>query len=482
MNKKIEEIKPQKIWKYFSEVVEIPRPSEYLEKISEYIINFAKKNNLEYKIDKIGNILIKKPAKDEKFKNKKTIILQAHLDMVPEKEDNISHDFKKDKIKAYIDNGWVTAKGTTLGADNGIGIAGALAVLASDDINHGPIEVLFTIDEEIGLIGATNIDKDFITKDAILLNLDSEDDGQIFISSAGGFDIESKFRIKKKKNNNKNFLEIKLSGMKGGHSGCDIHLNNGNAIITLIDFLDILEKEKEIKLINIKSGSASNAIPRSAIAEIIIDFKDNSLDLDNIINNYVENVKKKCDCPELKIEFKDKKSEKIENIENKKELFSFLRELPIGVLKMSETMSGLVETSGNLASIKKINDEEFLIIYSGRSSVLSDQKELSEKILKLSEKYSVESKVIDEYFGWEADLDSEVLKISKKVYKEIFNKEPQILAIHAGLECGILKHIYPKLDIISFGPTIKFPHSPDEKIEIKTVENFWKLLKGILEF
>ncbi len=479
---KIEELKPQIVWKYFKEILEIPRPSGHLEKISKYIINFAQNHNLEYKIDKVGNILIKKQAFSEEFKNKKTIILQSHLDMVPEKNDEKEHNFKEDSISAFIDGNWVTADGTTLGADNGIGIAGTLAVLDSNNIKHGPIEALFTVDEEIGLIGATEIEKDFITNDAILLNLDSEDDGQIFISSAGGFDLENIFKIDYKTTSETSYyIELNLTGMKGGHSGCDIHLNNGNAILTLIEFLNFIEKDTLYELLDIYGGSASNAIPRSATAKIIL--SDDSF-LKDRIEVFKKEIKRFCDCPEFEISFSKKDTNSLQKIENKNQLFSFLKELPVGVIEMSHDVDGLVETSGNLASIYKTKDGiNFSIVYSGRSSDDEKQRRLKEKIFEISKKYSVKTKISSkEYFGWKADLNSEILKISQKVYEKIFNEKPEILAIHAGLECGILKHIYPKLDIISFGPTIKFPHSPDEKIEILTVDKFWKLLKGILEY
>ena len=474
----LKHLEPQIVWKYFQEILNIPRPSRYLEKISEYIINFAKEHNLEYTVDNAGNILIKKSATSENLANKKTIILQSHLDMVPEKENGIQHNFTTDPIKSEIIDSWVTAKGTTLGADNGIGIAGALAVLASSNIVHGPIEALFTVDEEIGLIGATKIDPELLTKEAILLNLDSEDDGQIFISSAGGFDAEMNFKTIEDETNQTEFLKIVLTGMKGGHSGCDIHLNNGNALLTLIEFIEFLEKDIDVDLVSIEGGKASNAIPRSA--EAVVSLSDEKF-LEDKINVFIQEIKRFCDCPELKISTEKISVQNATIITNKSRFFIFLKQIPKGVLEMSQEMENLVETSANLASVSKENDF-FKVVYSGRSASAEKQEELKIKLQEVCKFHDVGFDLTDEYFGWAPDLNSEILKISQKVYLDLFEKKPEIMAIHAGLECGILKHIYPKLDVISFGPTIKFPHSPDEKLEIKTVERFWKLLKGILEY
>jgi dipeptidase D len=477
---RIHELQPSLIWKYFDDILKIPRPSKKEVKILDYIKNFAKEKNLLYKQDLAGNILIYKKA-CVGHENRKTVVLQSHVDMVCEKNSNINHDFEKDPIPAYIDNGWVRSKGTTLGADNGIGIAAQLAVLSETYIKHGPIECLFTVDEESGLTGAFQLEKDFING-KILLNLDSEDEGELFIGCAGGMDTIAKIPIKMVpvKENSISF-KIIITGLKGGHSGDDINKGLGNANKILSRLLWNATQQFGIRLYNFVGGNLKNAIPREAYAEVAIKPEDEK-DLIDFIERFLNTIRLELlNEPGLKITFESTLlPENVLKRKHQNRLLNSLHACPNGVMEMSQDLSGIVETSSNLASVKFNDKSQIEIVTSQRSMIGSAKKNISDRIraqFELAQAAIIQS---DNYPGWTPNKESEILKITEKIYKELFNKTPIVRAIHAGLECGLFLLKNPDLDMISFGPTIKGAHSPDERLEIDSVDKFWKLLLKVI--
>ena len=473
-------LKPELVWKHFEQLCNYPRPSKKEQKVVQYVLNVIQDLGLEYEQDSFGNILVRKPATPG-FENKKTVCLQGHLDMVCEKNSDVQHDFENDPIQPYIDGDWVKAKGTTLGADNGIGVAAAMAVMESKELQHGPIEFLFTLDEETGLTGASNLKPGFVKAD-ILLNLDSEEDGSFYIGCSGGKDTEGKF-FYKKENVPQNSLayKIKVTGLKGGHSGLDIHLGRGNAIKILNRLLWNLQNMFDIRLSKIEGGSKRNAIPREAFAELVVT-ENKSDELEKFINSYNNLVRSEISNvePNLRVEFeKINLPEFVIDKSTQINLLNALYALPHGVIKMSADLPDLVETSTNLATITF--GDEIIVGTSQRSSVESEKEDIvimNRTVFLLA---NAEVKHGDGYPGWKPDVNSEILKIMKEVYKNLYGKEPEVKAIHAGLECGIIKEKYPTMDMISFGPTIMGAHSPDEKVQISTVEKFYNLLLEVLK-
>lgn len=476
-----EHLKPNEVWGYFSEILAIPRISKKEEKIIAYLISFAKKHKLSYKKDRVGNLLISKPASRGKEKSK-GIILQSHADMVGEKHADIQHDFDKDPIKAYEEDGWLKASGTTLGADDGIGIAASLAVLASDSIEHGPLECLFTIDEESGMTGALGLQPGFL-KGSVLLNLDSEDEGEIFIGCAGGIDTVATYKYKKRRiKRNWIAIRVKVGGLQGGHSGDEIHRGFGNSLKILNRFLWNADQRFKIRLASLEGGKARNAIPRES--EAVFMAPAGSLNLIRVYFESFVNIQKSdlaviepeftmtlelTDLPEFSMRRKPQQK-----------LFNALYACPHGVISMSQDIPGLVETSTNLASIQQKGDDALEIVTSQRSSVESAKQDIADRMNALFRLMGASVKHSDGYPGWKPDMSSEVLKTSERVYKELFQKEADVKAIHAGLECGLFLQKYPNLDMISFGPTIKGAHTPEERIRIDTVEKFWVFLVELL--
>jgi dipeptidase D len=478
----IENLNPYLIWKYFAEILQIPRPSKKEEKIIEYLIGFAKEQKLEYQKDNIGNVVILKPA-TAGYENRKSVVLQSHVDMVCEKNTDTIHNFETDPIEAYIDNGWVKAKGTTLGADNGIGIAAQLALLADSSLQHGAIECLFTVDEETGLTGAFNIGKDFF-KSKILINLDSEDDGELFIGCAGGLDtiIKMPYEIKKVSNPGIAYA-VSVKNLIGGHSGDDINKGRGNSNKILIRFLWEASKILRYELYDFQGGNLRNAIPREARANIIVLNSDNEKFL-QFFKEYESKLIKEIKAAEPNITFQKEKASVSDSVMTEKSLNIFLNALhacPNGVIEMSMKIPGLVQTSTNLASVKFIGDYTIEIVTSQRSSLASAKMDIANRIKALFSLAEGEVIHTDGYPGWKPNTNSEILNITKTSYQKLFKKEPIARAIHAGLECGLFLEKYPDLDMISFGPTIKEAHSPDEKLEISTVEKFWDLLLEVLD-
>ncbi len=471
---------PEALWHYFEEILKIPRPSRKEDKIREYLVNFAKSQSLSWKTDKAGNLLISKPAAPG-FEDRKIVILQSHLDMVGEKNSGIRHDFNSDPIIPQISGSWVKATGTTLGADDGIGIAAQLAILASDCV-HGPLECLFTIDEETGLTGAKALEPGLI-HGSILLNLDSEDEGELFIGCAGGVDTIISFNFKKNPVPAEHLsLEVSLNGLTGGHSGDDIHKGYGNSNKILARFLWESALEFNIQLHHIEGGNLRNAIPREARAIITVDqkllsrLKEKIVSFEKIVRSEVRHTE-----PKLCFQYKDHPvPEFIINNEIQYALLNSLHACPNGVIEWSRDIPGLVETSSNLASIR-CKDDLIFITTSQRSSLESAKINISNRIAANFLLAGAKVRHTDGYPGWEPNTDSEILKIASASYKKLFDKEPSIKAIHAGLECGLFLEKNPDLDMISFGPTIKGAHSPDERLEVKSTEKFWLLLLDILE-
>ncbi|MDN4753564.1 aminoacyl-histidine dipeptidase [Porphyromonadaceae bacterium W3.11] len=476
---------PKIVFKFFDEITKVPRPSKKEEKMIAYLENFAKEHGIEMKKDHVGNIVMKKPATSG-YEDRKSIIMQSHMDMVCEKNNDVEFNFETDAIKTKIVDGWLTAEGTTLGADNGIGCATQLAVLASDDIEHGPIEALFTIDEETGLTGAMELQPGFFDSE-ILLNLDSEDEGEIFIGCAGGMGTMAEYYYEKAyADPDLIYLDITVKGLSGGHSGGDIHLQRGNAVKILARALFGLADEVDFVLASIQGGNLHNAIPREAHAVIGIpsNQKEDVAVFINTFSGDIHNEHKESDPNAVVVATSTEKPEFVIDEETTVNLLYALVACPHGVMGMSQVIHGLVETSTNLASVKMQERDGFPVIYvetSQRSSSESLKKMVGEMVSAVFELSGAVVSERDGYPGWEPNPESEIMEVAKKTYHDLFNKDPEIKAIHAGLECGLFKEKYPHLDMISFGPTMRDVHSPDERMEIKTVKMFWDHLLMILK-
>ncbi|HCX98754.1 MAG TPA: cytosol nonspecific dipeptidase [Bacteroidales bacterium] len=481
MSNSITNLEPKNVWKHFHSLTQIPRPSKHEEAAVDFVKNFGKTLGLETIVDEVGNVIIRKPA-TAGMENRKGIILQGHLDMVPQKNSDKTHDFTKDPIEAYVDGEWVTANGTTLGADNGIGVAAAMAALEDKSLVHGPIEGLFTIDEETGMTGAFNL-KPGVLKGDILINLDSEDEGELYVGCAGGVDANIQLKYKEEVTpENYQFSKLSLTGLKGGHSGMDISSGRANSIKLLFRFLRHAEKEFGIRISSIDGGSLRNAIPREAFVVLGVP-KSNYSALEQAVNNQVKVYKDEFSAVEPDLDFQIQKVDAPKNVIDSKAQWSIIRAVfgcPNGVIRMSDSMPGLVETSSNLARVYSENG----FIYTQcllRSSVDTSKEALAEKIASVFEMAGAEIEFTGAYPGWKPNLNSSILKVMSDVYNKNWGKVPEIKAIHAGLECGILGGIYPNLEMISFGPTIRYPHSPDEKVKIDTVDMFWRFLVEVLK-
>jgi dipeptidase D len=477
----LSQLKPESVFYYFSEICKVPRPSKKEEKIISYLQNFAAEQNLEIKKDEAGNILIKKPATPGK-ENLKTVVLQSHVDMVCEKNNDVEHDFLTDPIETIIDGEWLKAKGTTLGADNGIGVATELAILAANDIEHGPIECLFTIDEETGLTGAFALKEGFMSGD-ILLNLDSEDEGELFIGCAGGIDSVGEFHYREVPvPTGYFFFRVDVKGLKGGHSGGDIHLGRGNANKILNRFLSQTAKKYDMYICEVNGGNLRNAIPREAYAICAVphDAKEPvRVDL-NIFIADIENEFAVSE-PDLKLTLQSETPRKMAiDQDTSSRLLKTLYAVPHGVYAMSQDIPGLVETSTNLASIKMIDSKKIKIETSQRSSILSARNDMANTVRAAFELGGARVSFGEGYPGWKPNPHSEILEIAVASYKRLFGVDAKVKAIHAGLECGLFLDKYPGLDMISFGPTLTGVHSPDERMHIPSVEKFWNHLLDVL--
>ena len=475
-------IHPQAIWSFFEEITKVPRPSKKEEKIRAYLRAFATKYNLAIKEDAIGNILISKGA-TAGMADKKTIVLQSHMDMVCEKNNDVEHDFENDPIEAYQDGEWVKAKGTTLGADNGIGMAAELAILASTDVAHGPIECLFTVDEETGLSGAFALEEGFFTG-RTLINLDSEDEAEVFIGCAGGIDTTSTFTYKPSMApENYQYLRIEVKNLLGGHSGGDIHRGRGNANKILNRFLWQTAKKMDLVLCEIDGGNLRNAIPREAYAIIGVPCsRKEEIRVD--LNVFISQMEDELGAiePNLTILLHSEAARTTAfDQESMHNLLNALYACPHGVISMSHDMPGLVETSTNLASVKMKEGNTIVVATSQRSSIESAKYDIANMVESVFRMAGTEPTHGDGYPGWKPNLDSEIMKTAITTYETLYNVTPEIKAIHAGLECGLFLKKYPGLDMISFGPTMCDVHSPDEKLHIPAVEKFYNHLIAILK-
>lgn len=475
-------LEPKELWGYFDDILKIPRISKNEEKILEYLLTFAKSKGLEYDTDKVGNLLIKKPA-SKGFENRETIILQSHMDMVGEKLSEVNHDFYKDPIKSRIVDGWVKANGTTLGADDGIGVAASLAILNSDTLQHGPLECLFTADEETGMTGAFGLQSGFMAG-KILLNLDSEDEGEIFIGCAGGIDTIVKFKARTKRTQrSKVARSIKIDGLKGGHSGDEIQKKHINAIKLLNRFLWNADRKFPIHIASYQGGKLRNGIPRDASAVIVMT-EENAKLLEIYFDSFQDYIKKEIISyePEITMTLEETDLPETRFARSfQRDFMNAIYACPHGVIAWCEDIPDLVETSTNLAIVRTLKGDQIEVVTSQRSSVDSAKSDISDHINALFTLAGAEVKHSDGYPGWNPNKDSAILKISEKLYKDMFKTPANVRAIHAGLECGLFLEKYPDLDMVSFGPTIKGAHTPEERIEISTVTKFWDFLIKLLE-
>lgn len=476
------DLKPANVFGYFEEICQVPRPSKKEEKIIAYLKEFGEKHGLETLVDETGNVLIKKPATPG-MENRKTVVLQSHVDMVCEKNNDVAHNFDTDPIETVIDGEWLRAKGTTLGADNGIGVATELAVLTDDTIEHGPIECLFTYDEETGLTGAFALKEGFMNGD-ILLNLDSEDEGELFIGCAGGVDSVAEFTYNEVPVPSQYFAcKIAVKGLKGGHSGGDIHLGRGNANKILTRFLNDALKKYDLYLCEIDGGNLRNAIAREAHAIIAVPEADKHA-IRTDLNLFAAEVQAELAMadPDLQLVMESENTPAMAiDKDTTRRLIQALYAAPHGVFAMSQEIPGLVETSTNLASVKMKPNHIIRIETSQRSSTNSSKQDIANMVRTVFEMAGASVSHGDGYPGWKPNPHSEILEVATESYKRLFGVEAKVKAIHAGLECGLFLDKYPHLDMISFGPTLQGVHSPDERMLIPTVQKFWDHLVDVLK-
>ncbi len=478
----VKDLKPALIWQCFDEITKVPRPSCHEEQIREYLMCFADKHGIAVKTDAVGNVVMSKKG-SAGHENAPTVVLQAHMDMVAEKNSGVDHDFMKDPIQTYIDGDWVKAKGTTLGADNGIGMAAALAVMADDSLEHGPVEALFTVNEEIGLEGAQNLGEGMISG-KILLNLDSEDDGEIFVGCAGGVDTTAVFTYNRSFSpENFKYFKVKVTGLLGGHSGGDIHLGRANANKIIARFIWECSKKWDIEVSSFNGGNLRNAIPREAEAVFGI-HSEHSSQVDKFLTEYAASIRNEYKGIEPSMDLAIESVDAPDYCIDSKTSLSLVRALysaPHGVISMSHDIEGLVETSTNLAAVKMEGDNKIKVTTSQRSSVESRKVDIAGQVEAHFQLAGAEVTHSDGYPGWAPNMDSAIMKIAAESYEELFGQKAAIKAIHAGLECGLFLQNNPGLDMVSFGPTMTGVHSPDEQLLIPTVEKFWKHLALVLK-
>jgi len=481
MSKDILNLEPALLWKNFYSLTQIPRPSKHEDKVRDFLYQFGKNLGLETIKDEVGNVIISKPATPG-MENRKGVVLQGHMDMVPQKNNDTNHDFEKDPIETYIDNGWVKAKGTTLGADNGMGVAAAMAVLESKNLQHGPIEVFITTDEETGMTGAMGV-KAGVLKGDILLNLDTEEEGELYIGCAGGTNGNFTFHVKSAAVPMAvDAFKLVVTGLKGGHSGVDIHLERGNSIKVLTRVLHEGSQFFGLRMASLEGGSLRNAIPREACAYIVIPVEHKDAFI-SVVASLEKIIKKELSAvePTMKIILTpaEKPASLIDEV-SQANIINALYACPNGVIRMSNEMPGLVETSINIGVLKTEKDMvvgQTLL----RSSVDTAKVDLQNMVDAVFTMAGADIIFDGHYPGWKPNPDSEILGIMLGLYKKMFGKEPLVKAIHAGLECGILGGPYPNWDMISVGPTIVSPHSPDEKTEVASVKKFWDYLVETLK-
>ncbi len=482
MSGKLAKLEPQPLWNYFEDICQVPRPSKKEEKIRQFLLAFASKNGLNAKTDPAGNVLISKPATPG-YEDRPVVVLQSHMDMVCEKNNDRQFNFETDAIIPVIDHGWVKADGTTLGADNGIGMAAQMAVLTDPHVQHGPIECLITVDEETGLSGAFALQPDFFTG-RILINLDSEDEGELFIGCAGGMDTLAELHVEKEQTPGNSFgMKIMVRGLWGGHSGDDIHKGRGNANKILARFLAKAIRQFGVRIADFNGGNLRNAIPREAYTIVIVPNvqKEQLVAELNMFSGEVEFEYERTE-PNLVIDHSSwKLPEKVLTIASQEKLINLINACPHGVLEMSPRMKDMVETSTNLASVKFSDDSSVVIATSQRSELESRKQLAAGMVQAVFELAGAKVTQSDGYPGWTPNPESEIVRIAAASYKSLFGRDPVIRSIHAGLECGLFLEKYPDLDMVSFGPTLRNVHSPDERINIETVGKFWTHFTDVLK-
>lgn len=482
MDSAIQGLKPEIVWKYFAEIAKIPRPSKHEEAMIRYVMDVAKQLGLPSKKDKSGNVVVKKPASPGR-ENVPMIALQGHLDMVTEKNKDKTHDFFKDPIELVRKGNVIMANGTTLGADNGIAVATNLAIMEDRSLEHGPLEFLFTVDEETGLTGATNLDPNLL-ESKTMLNLDSEEEGALYVGCSGGRNTIGTWKVVSEripKNHTPALLQVR--GLRGGHSGLEIDKGRGNSLKIMNRILMEFDK-MDVRIASMEGGNKSNAIPREAEAVVFIPSKKFAKAIE-VVKNFETTIKAEIKTvdPDLEIsltETKVKKTVKVFKKPLQQKILQTISALPHGVTKMSADIPGLVETSTNVA-VLETKKNAVVLTTSQRSSVASEILEILQTHASIFAMGGAAFKHTDGYPGWKPNLDSPILKTAVQTYKNLYGKEPAVKAIHAGLECGIIGEKYPGMDMLSFGPTLEGVHSPDEKIYIDTVDKFWNFLLAILK-
>ncbi|MBP2169961.1 dipeptidase D [Erwinia toletana] len=476
----LSQLSPQPLWDIFAKICSIPHPSYHEEALAEHILSWAKEKGFWVDRDKVGNILIRKPATPG-MENRKPVALQAHLDMVPQKNNDTVHDFTKDPIQPWVDGEWVKARGTTLGADNGIGMASALAVLADDSLEHGPLEVLLTMTEESGMDGAFGLQAGWLQAD-ILINTDSEEEGEVYMGCAGGIDFITTLPVEREAvPAGFTTLKLTIKGLKGGHSGCDIHVGLGNANKLLARFLAAQAKTLDIRLVDFTGGTLRNAIPREAVATLAV-ATDKVDALKAAATGYLATLQNEVSPKDKNVNVlvEPLASEASALTANSRDRFiALLNSTPNGVIRNSDVMKGVVETSLNVGVVS-IKDHEAEIICLIRSLIDSGKDYVVEMLTSLGELAGAKTAPKGGYPGWQPDASSPVMALVRETYEKLFNRTPNIQVIHAGLECGLFKKPYPQMDMVSIGPTITGPHSPDEQVHIESVGLYWKLLTELL--
>ena len=472
---------PQPLWQWFAQICAIPHPSKHEQALSQHIQAWARDKGLSVLEDKVGNLIIKKPA-TAGFENRKTVVIQAHLDMVPQKNADKVHDFTKDPIEAYVDGDWVKANGTTLGADNGIGMASALAILGSNEIKHGPLEVLLTIDEEAGMTGAFGVEPGMLQAE-ILINTDSEQEGEIYMGCAGGVDAE--FTVPAQWQAPASAVTafcLSLTGLKGGHSGVNIHLGRGNANKLLARFLADYGQALQLSVAAFNGGSLRNAIPREASVTLTVpaaqlaQLQQQVAEFEALLKLELAAVE-----PALKLSLIETTTPaQVLTPAAQSTLINLLNVCPNGVMRMSDEVAGVTETSLNMGVITS-KDNSIQVLCLIRSLIDSGREQIESMLSSLAQLAGAQVKFSGAYPGWKPNPDSAVMAIVNQTYQDIYHKEPVIMVIHAGLECGLFKKPYPEMDMVSIGPTIRFPHGPDEMVNITTVGQYWELLLAVLE-
>lgn len=477
----LKELQPQAVWEQFDALTRVPRPSKKEERVIEFLIDFAKRHHIEWQCDEIGNVVMRKPA-TAGYESRPTVILQSHMDMVCEKNSDVEFDFERDAIRAVVDGEWVRAEGTTLGADDGIGMAASMALLLDDKAEHGALEALFTVDEETGLTGAFNLGEGMLTG-KYLINLDSEDEGEIFIGCAGGVDTVATFALEQETApEGLSFYRVDVKELVGGHSGDDINKGRANSNKLIARLMLSAQEQFGARISRLEGGNLRNAIPREAYAVVGVPEAQGEAFV-ALVHSYADSVKATFAATEPDMNIALSSVEGIASVltpDLQKRLLSALVWVPNGVIAMSQAVEGLVETSTNLASVKFVG-EQIVVTTSQRSSVESDKHAVKDSVHNC---FAVSGAVVehsDGYPGWEPNPDSQLLAVTVESYERLFGAKPKVRAVHAGLECGLFLEKYPHLEMVSFGPTVLGVHSPDERINIATVEKFWLHLKDVLK-